>query len=448
MFYGGARGGGKTDLICGDWASHALRYGKHAIGICLRRKSTELDQIKARMADLYCPHWGRYIINRANFEFYNGAVLRMRYCERDKDADNYLGHSYTRLYVEELGTWPDPGPIRKLNATLRSVEGVPCRSIKNSNPGGPGHTWIKAEYIDPAPLGFRLFKSKRENDKLIKCYIPAKVGDNKILIQKDPGYVDRIKSSGPPQLVKAWLEGDWSVIQGAYFPEFGEQHIVRPFKIPNHWTKFKAMDWGSAAPFCVLWFAVATESVRAHDRIIPKGALTVFREYYGWNGEPNVGVRMTAPEVAKRICKLEVPSQKISYGVIDPSTYIESGGPSIAEMLARNGAKFRPADNSRIAGWDQLRDRLKGDDLPMVYIFDTCVNLIRTLPLLQISPTDAEDADSDGEDHAPDTLRYGCMSRPYARKKPAKDKPVLGYQFMTLDELWKRQPQPNKQERI
>ena len=387
-------------------------------------------------------------MNRGEFQFHTGAVLRLRYCERDKDADNYLGHSYTRLYVEELGTWPDPAPIRKLNATLRSAAGVPCRSIKNSNPGGPGHTWIKAEYIDPAPLGFKLFRSKREGDDLLKCYIPARVGDNKILMQQDPGYVGRIRASGPPQLVKAWLEGDWTVIQGAYFPEFTDSHICRPFKIPRHWTLFKAMDWGSAVPYCVLWFAVASESVRSKDTIIPKGALVVFRELYGWNGEPNVGLRETAPQVARKIVDLEPKEQKLRYGVIDPSAYIESGGPSIAETLHKHGATFRPADNTRIAGWDQVRDRLKGSDYPMLYIFDSCTELIRTLPLLQISPVNAEDADSDGEDHAPDTLRYGCMSRPYTRPKPAKEKPILGYQTMTLNELWEKQPKQNRERRI
>jgi hypothetical protein len=55
----------------------------------------------------------------------NGARLRFAYLERDANADQYQGHSYTRLYVEEIGTFPSPAPVFKLMATLRSSAGVP-----------------------------------------------------------------------------------------------------------------------------------------------------------------------------------------------------------------------------------------------------------------------------------------------------------------------------------
>ena len=68
------------------------------------------------------------------------------------------------------------------------------------------------------------------------------------------------------------------------------------------------------------------------------------------------------------------------------------------------------ADNKRIPGWDQVRRRLIGEDnKPLLYIFSTCIHLIRTLPALQHDEHNPEDLDTKAEDHAADALRYGCM---------------------------------------
>ena len=105
---------------------------------------------------------------------------------------------------------------------------------------------------------------------------------------------------------------------------------------------------------------------------------------------------------------------------------------------------FRRADNARVArngamgGWDQVRERLRGlDDKPMLYIFSTCVHLIRTLPALQHDDLRPEDVDTDSEDHAADSLRYICMSRPITRDKP-KDQPRRFEADLSFNELVKR----------
>jgi hypothetical protein len=271
-------------------------------------------------------------------------------------------------------------------------------------------------------------------------YIPSRVQDNRILLAKDPGYIDRLHLVGSPNLVKAWLEGDWSVIEGAYFPEFSmDKHVIAPFEIPEHWARIRAMDWGSAKPFCVLWFAVSDGTVPA----IPRGALVAYREWYGWNGEPNVGCKMVASAVGDGIRKLE-RGEKLSDEVLDPAAFSQDGGPSIAERLNLN---FRRADNARVArsgamgGWDQVRERLVGDERgPQLLLFSTCTHIIRTLPGLQHDANRPEDVDTDAEDHAPDTLRYGCMSRPWVRDAPNLPKPRFETQ-LTVNELLKRATQ-------
>jgi hypothetical protein len=98
--------------------------------------------------------------------------------------------------------------------------------------------------------------------------------------------------------------------------------------------------------------------------------------------------------------------------------------------MMRVGALFRRADNKRVSqlgalgGWDQMRQRMKGEDgRPMIYCFSTCVDSIRTIPALQHDPDKPEDLDTDGEDHAADEWRYGCMSRPYLPMKATEKKP-------------------------
>lgn len=55
VFFGGARGGGKTDGMLGEWVQHADRYGKNAIGLMLRRTRTELIETIERSRAIYSP---------------------------------------------------------------------------------------------------------------------------------------------------------------------------------------------------------------------------------------------------------------------------------------------------------------------------------------------------------------------------------------------------------
>lgn len=446
VFYGGARGGGKTDGVLGDFASHADLYGDAAIGLMVRRERTQLIETIERSRELYVPLGAKWHEQDKQWRFPNGARLRFAYLERDADAEAYQGHSYSRVYVEEIGNFPDPTPILKLMATLRSAKGVPVGFRATGNPGGPGHAWVKARYIDPAPLGYEIIRD--EASGLDRVFIPSKVTDNPLLLARDPQYVSRLRASGSDELVRAWLDGDWSVIQGAFFAEFSiTAHVIEPRPLPRHWTRFRAMDWGFARPFSVGWYAVSDGT----EPGIAKGALVRYREMYGWSGKPNVGCRLTAPEVAQRIAAAE-KGDAIAYGVADPAIFATQDGPSIAERFARTperilwdrGDNKRVPDAGAMGGWDQVRARLRGDeDGPGLLMFSTCTHLIRTLPLMQHDANRPEDMDTEGEDHAVDELRYACMSRPYVRdlpkNEPARTVVIGGQSTVTMDDVWRAQ---------
>ena len=98
-----------------------------------------------------------------------------------------------------------------------------------------------------------------------------------------------------------------------------------------------------------------------------------------------------------------------------------------------NGVPLLPADNARVPGWQRVREALakQPDGAPELFIFETCRNLIRTLPQLTFDTRDAEDVSDACEDHAPEALRYGLMSRPRPapeekRKRPYRYDPLAG----------------------
>jgi hypothetical protein len=450
--YGGARGGGKTDAVLGEFIEHADAYGANASGLMVRRTFTELSDTIERSKVMYTPLGWEYHTQEKRWRAPNGARLIFAYLERDADADQYMGHNYTRVYIEEIGNFPSDKPILKLMATLRSGAGVPCLFRATGNPGGPGQSWVRARYgIDKFPSGFRLIADSLTG--LERVFIPARVDDNPHIDQAK--YVQQLKGAGSAELVRAWLDGDWSAVQGAFFDCWRSEHVIAPFAIPRDWLRLRCFDWGFASPFACYWIAVAGDDYRSAvgseiltgatgghsaadagraSSVIPRGALVVYREWYGTiDGKFNEGLRLTAEQIADGILqrdRLDAPA-KITYGVADPSMFSQDGGPSHAERMAVRNLHWSRADNKRVAevghmgGWDQMRSRLVGEHgRPMLYFFNTCVHAIRTIPALQHDPDKPEDLDTEAEDHAADAVRYGCMARPWIPRAPRDEKPV------------------------
>jgi hypothetical protein len=443
VVYGGARGGGKTFSALGEFWLHANMHGEDARGLMIRKTREDLKDTIAVATTMYGKA-AQWVMQGSFFRFASGARLYCAYLENEADAEHYQGWSLTRVYVEELTQFATRQPIMRLLATLRSSKGIRCQMRATCNPGGPGHLWVKDWIIDHGP--YRVITDPETG--LQRTFIPALLTDNPALLNADPNYVNRLKSVGSPQLVKAWLEGDWSIIEGAFFPEWSAaKHVVPPFAIPNHWTRFRSCDWGSAKPFSVGWWAVVQDDLVVDDRRIPRGAIVRYREWYGWTGTANVGLKMTAEEVARGIVSRETNGhrEQIDYGVMDPSAFNVVAGPSIGETMQRGGVIFRRADNTRLSrdrkmgGWDQVRNRLKGDvdGDPMLFVFSTCLQFIRTVPVMQHDQVNPEDLDTDMEDHVADEVRYACMSRPFLARKPMmQDKnPLLVANAFRLGEL-------------
>ena len=207
-------------------------------------------------------------------------------------------------------------------------------------------------------------------------------------------------------------------------------HVINPFPIPAEWYVDRAFDWGSSAPFATLWFAEANgemvEVAPGVRKFYPGGTLFAIMEDYGWNNRPNEGIRITNAAIGARVQAIDerFASQGVYVhpGPADTQIFdIDAEGRSIAADMAPYGVTWEKADKSkgsRVTGWKIIYDRLVASRAhPMehagLFIFRTCPQLIRTLPLLPRSLKDPDDAESEGvEDHAPITLKYRCTHEP------------------------------------
>jgi len=228
----------------------------------------------------------------------------------------------------------------------------------------------------------------------------------------DEAYKTRMKKmeKDNPEHYKVYGLGEWGLTGGQFFSEWSEaRHVVKPFPIPQHWTRYRVMDWGSARPYAVYWFCVDFD-----DNIY------VYRELYGYGGKPNVGTKESALEVAKKIVAMEKDKDKdmIYQGILDNAcwTRTDPGYPSIAETinteLYNHGCRtFVPSVKGRTQCAEQMHLRLKGKE-PKIKFFSNCHHAIRTIPLLVHDNNNPEMPNTNGEDHAYDAIAYGLMARP------------------------------------
>jgi hypothetical protein len=269
-------------------------------------------------------------------------------------------------------------------------------------------------------------QTEREEGGMYRQYIPALLDDNPTQTDNDPDYEMRLEGLGSPELVKAMRYGIWDITAGAAFERLSrDKHMIRTFKAPKWWTKFMVIDWGTAKPFSVGWYCVVDDDMElvAKDgwpvRLIPKGAVIRYREYYGWNGKPDTGCRLESYEVAKKILEIEEEADdEIDYRVGDSAMWAQHDGPSVQErMYDATDGRFSMAKSikDRIANYQEIRARIAGEDgVPMFYITENCRHFWRTMPDLQLDEMHPEKGwNTTQEDHIADEVGYALASRPY-----------------------------------
>ena len=427
--FGGARGGGKSWSVRVKAILLALKF--KGIRICIIRRTypelieNHIKPLKELLMIGAKDSVAKYNDSRKEMKFLNGSEIKFCYCNAEKDLNKFQGVQYDVIFIDEA-TQLKQEWVDAICACVRGVNSFPKRVYYTMNPGGASHGYFKRLFIDKV----------YENGEYPEDYsfIQSLVTDNKALMRENPEYIKMLEKL-PPKLREAWLNGRWDVFEGAFFEEFRVTpnpqachdagiteedamqemrwtHVVKPFDIPKGWKVYRSYDWGYGKPFSCGWWAVDYDGVAY--RIL---------ELYGCTGTPNEGVKWSNKEQFDKIAEIErehpyLKGRRIQ-GVADPSIWDGSHGISAAEEAEKHSLWFDKGVNDRIAGWMQVHERLRFDEhgKAMMYIFDTCKDAIRTIPLMMYDEHKAEDLDSDLEDHAVDEIRYFCMMRPIKPRK-------------------------------
>lgn len=417
LCFGGARGGGKSWFVRKKSTAGSYRYP--GIKIIIARKTyPELinNHINAFKELLKCDSkadrlaW--YNSSEKELIFPNGSRIKFMYCDNEKALGKWQGNECDWLFIDEA-TQFDEETFKKMSACVRGVNDIPKRIYLTCNPDNIGLAWVKRLFID------RKFKDNEDPSEY--AFIQSLVQDNKALMEKDPDYIKNLEAL-PRAIREAWLNGKWDTYIGQFFEEFTDDpngyftrrytHVIEPFDIPLGWKIYRSFDWGYSRPFSVGWWALDYDD-----------CLYRIYEWYGCTGEANEGLKMTPDEVFKKINDLEhtlplLKGRKI-YGVADPAIWSKGTGYSINDFAMRNGVYFEKGDNNRLQGWLQCHYRFAfdKDGKPLVYVFNTCKDFIRTIPLQMYDERHPEDCDSSLEDHIADEFRYMCMMRTVAPRK-------------------------------
>ncbi len=417
VLYGGAAGGGKSYAMLAD----PLRYMGHPqfSGLLLRHTTEELRELIWKSQEMYPKIYPgiKWSERKMQWVTPQGGRLWFSYLDRDEDVLRYQGLAFSWVGFDELTQWATPFSWNYMRSRLRSTApDLPIYMRATTNPGGPGHAWVKKMFIDPSPPGKAFWATDVETGEVLKYpsghgrageplfkrrFIPAMLSDNPYLSEQ--GDYETMLLSLPEHQRKQLLEGNWDVAEGAAFSEFNRKvHVVESFQVPKNWIRFRSCDYGYGSFSAVLWFAVS-----------PDEQLIVYRELYV--------SKVLAKDLARMVLDLESNDGTIRYGVLDSSCWHKRGdtGPSLAEQMIGEGCRWKPSDRSagsRVAGKNELHRRLQVDDFteePRLIIMENCTNLIAQLPILPLDKNNPEDIDTKiNFDHLYDALRYGVMSRP------------------------------------
>jgi len=426
--YEGTRGPGKTDALLMDFAQYVGRgFGTEWKGILFRREYKEFDDLVEKSRKWFPRIFpgAKFIASKGDYKwiFPNGEKLFFRTAKNIQDYDSYYGHGYPWIGWEELTSWPnDEIYIAMLSICRSSHPGMPRHYRSTCNPYGVGHHWVKARFIDPMPRGIVITDEQGRE----RVAIHGEIWENLHLLENDPEYLKNLQAQTGAKRA-AWLEGDWDIVAGGMFDDVWDSkvHIVAPFEIPATWKLDRSFDWGSSRPYSVGFWAESDGcDVKLPDgtmRSTQRGDLFRIAELYGWTGKPNEGTRELAVEVARKILNYQKElGRSINPGPADSSIFTIENGNCIASDMERMGIRWTRANKSpgsRINGCEIIRERMKNSisrEGPGLYIFDTCRQFIRTVPVLPRDKKQADDIDSESEDHVIDEVRYRCLTKTYS----------------------------------
>lgn len=414
IFLGGGRGGSKSFALLLLLIRHCQQYKAAARVLYIRQTYKGMSDFE-NLTREFLTHLfvgSKYNAAEHVWRLPNGAYLELGQLESNADYSKYQGRSFTLLLVDEAGQYAQPELLDRLRSNLRGGKDTPIRMVVAANPGDVGHHWLASRYVFKAEpwKPFYEDKSKREF-----VYAPSTFLDNPHIDQDE--YKRQLESSCPtdPELLRAWLVGDWAVARGAYFASCLEEsrNAIAPWKmIPRHWETYLSHDYGSSAP-SVTYIVAKSPGATHEEKYYPRDSIILVDELStNVPGELSKGLNYTIPHLADAIKEFCKTRQVKPYGVADDACFSHHGhnAGSVADEFARCDVYFQPAKKGgRLWGWEVMRRMLNDagkPDVPGLYISRSCEYFWQTAPYISRDPRNANDVDSRGNDHGIDSCRY------------------------------------------
>ena len=439
IFLGGGRGGGKTSTMLLDFVRHAEVYESRARGLYVRRTYKGLADFEAMCREVFGLIYGataRYNASEHFWRLPTGAYLELGQLEGPSDYMKYQGRSLTRLYIDEAGQYANPDLLDRLRSNLRGPKGMPIRMLMAANPGDPGHHWLSRRYVLRATPWVPCYEEKSKRHWVCA---PATYRDNPFIDQGE--YRVQLEASCPsdPELLRAWLEGDWAIARGAFFGQVIEEARIsldpwcpgdwldnevdvsryNGYATTDRWDLYLAHDFGTAAPSVTFVMAWSPGIEGPDGHYYPKDSVVILDELATSHPDDYTkGLGWTVPRLAEEILEMCSRWRMKPRGVADDACFAKTRGysaASIADEFDHCGVMFDPAKKGdRRTGWEIMRRMLVDAGkagVPGLYVSKACYGWWATVPFLGRDPRRPEDVASNGPDHWADATRYGLLRK-------------------------------------
>lgn len=448
--FGGAAGGGKSETLINDPVPDLLRY-PGTTALYLRREYPMLEDIVHRMQELFTPLGAVYNEGKHRFTFPNGSRYYLGHMQKEMSKLRYQGQEFGIINFDELTHFTESQYLYLLSRNRsKTLPEHRWRMRSGTNPGGPGHAWVKRRFIDALePNTFAHFYRHGDEEFMVpsdfpysrsRFWVPSKVSDNPIYAG---GFYEANLRALPEEERRMLLEGDWGVFSGQFFTTWRKiLHVIEPLPLSHLWEYFGGMDYGEKSPLCYLIVAVDLQ-----------GNAFVVDEYYNVEKDRSIEEHCEIIKAMEAKLPKKVKRRVGDWNIFSAVTrdYKVATVETIDNMFQKRGITLTRANKDRLAGWRLMKEYLDwksiaGDTVyrgpesiakrPRLHIFQNCRNLIRTLPDMMYDSSEgakrderrASDLDTLGEDHAVDTLRYILMHLGKATlKKPIANNSHSGY---------------------
>lgn len=249
LLFGGAAGPGKTEWLMRYGIDQMERFPGNR-GAIFRRVFPSLRRsVIPRLQAILSGGRAKWNENAGTFTFPNGSVLEVSSLQYSTTVHDFQGAEYGWFGFEELTEFLESQWEYLLTRLRAPQDGIRPHACATTNPGGVGHRWVKRRFVKPEmddlednqerPIPGEVWQPRFNPDvhtvdapPLRRVYVPAIYTDNPALLERDPGYLSRLRSVSKRGMRKALESGDWDAIdavEGAlWLPEDLDRGRIQP----------------------------------------------------------------------------------------------------------------------------------------------------------------------------------------------------------------------------